>query len=202
MGRLREKIPVLCPCGSLNHLYGAFLPVFLCLIIMIGLVQFHIWFFQDPSMCADASLSQDGSYQKTSGQNIPWHDFSLDSKDPFLCMFEEGILTSRMRNKWSVQSPASCLSSYSYLGIVVNREWPNLPPASGTLEEYRNPVIYKAKILNKCVCVFLVVPIYDPMDYIAPGSSVHGIFLARILEWVAIPFSRGSSWPRLQHKFY
>ena len=155
MGRLREKIPVLCPCGSLNHLYGAFLPVFLCLIIMIGLVQFHIWFFQDPSMCADASLSQDGSYQKTSGQNIPWHDFSLDSKDPFLCMFEEGILTSRMRNKWSVQSPASCLSSYSYLGIVVNREWPNLPPASGTLEEYRNPVIYKAKILNKCVCVYL-----------------------------------------------
>ena len=29
-----------------------------------------------------------------------------------------------------------------------------------------------------------------------PGSSVHGIFQARILEWVAISFSRGSSWPR------
>ena len=29
-----------------------------------------------------------------------------------------------------------------------------------------------------------------------PGSSVHGIFQARILEWVAIFFSRGSSWPR------
>ena len=29
-----------------------------------------------------------------------------------------------------------------------------------------------------------------------PGSSVHGILQARILEWVAIPFSRGSSWPR------
>ena len=29
-----------------------------------------------------------------------------------------------------------------------------------------------------------------------PGSSVHGIFQARILEWVAIPFSRGSSPPR------
>ena len=28
-----------------------------------------------------------------------------------------------------------------------------------------------------------------------PGSSVHGIFQARILEWVSIPFSRGSSWP-------
>ena len=28
-----------------------------------------------------------------------------------------------------------------------------------------------------------------PMDYSQPGSSVHGIFQARILEWVAIPFS-------------
>ena len=36
----------------------------------------------------------------------------------------------------------------------------------------------------------------DPMDCNPPGSSVHGILQARILEWVAIPFSRGSSWPR------
>ena len=36
------------------------------------------------------------------------------------------------------------------------------------------------------------------MDCSLPGSSIHGIFLARILEWVAIPFSRGSSWPRDQ----
>ena len=32
----------------------------------------------------------------------------------------------------------------------------------------------------------------DPMDYSPPGSSIHGIFQARILEWVAIPFSKGS----------
>ena len=31
----------------------------------------------------------------------------------------------------------------------------------------------------------------DPMDWSPPGSSVHGILQARILEWVAIPFSRG-----------
>ena len=36
----------------------------------------------------------------------------------------------------------------------------------------------------------------DPMDCSPPGSSVHGILQARILEWVAISFSRGSSWPR------
>ena len=34
------------------------------------------------------------------------------------------------------------------------------------------------------------------MDCSLPGSSVHGIFQARILEWVAISSSRGSSWPR------
>ena len=36
----------------------------------------------------------------------------------------------------------------------------------------------------------------DPMDCSPPGSSIHGIFQARILEWVAISFSRGSFWSR------
>ena len=35
----------------------------------------------------------------------------------------------------------------------------------------------------------------DPMDCSLPGSSVHGILQARILEWVAISFARGSSQP-------
>ena len=36
----------------------------------------------------------------------------------------------------------------------------------------------------------------DPMDCSLPGSSVHGIFQARVLEWLAISFSRGSSRPK------
>ena len=32
--------------------------------------------------------------------------------------------------------------------------------------------------------------LFDPMDYSLPDSSVHGILQARILEWVAVPFSR------------
>ena len=47
--------------------------------------------------------------------------------------------------------------------------------------------------------VYLVVQSFptlcDPMDC-APDSFIHGIFQARILEWVAITFSRGSSQPR------
>ena len=42
------------------------------------------------------------------------------------------------------------------------------------------------KLLSRC----------DTMDCSLQGSSVHGIFPARVLEWVAISFSRGSSWPR------
>ena len=55
------------------------------------------------------------------------------------------------------------------------------------------------------VCVFLYMlvaqsfpTLCDPMDCSLPGSSVYGILQARILEWVTIPFSRGSSRPRDQ----
>ena len=40
------------------------------------------------------------------------------------------------------------------------------------------------------------VQLCNPMYYSPPGSSVHGIFQAGVLEWVSIPFSRESSWPR------
>ena len=57
------------------------------------------------------------------------------------------------------------------------------------------------KINNNFVCVCaqslqLRLILCNPMDYSQPGTSVQGIFLPRILEWVVMPFSRGSSWPR------
>ena len=47
----------------------------------------------------------------------------------------------------------------------------------------------KVKMLVPLPCLTLC----GPMDYSPPGSSVHGILQATILEWVAIPFSRRSS---------
>ena len=59
-----------------------------------------------------------------------------------------------------------------------------------------------------CVCVCVCVCVHartqscltlcDPMDYSPPGSSVHGIFQARIMEWVAIFYFRGSSQLRIE----
>ena len=49
-----------------------------------------------------------------------------------------------------------------------------------------------ANLLQLCLALC------DPVDCSLPGSSVHGIFQARILEWVTVPSSRGSSWSRDQ----
>ena len=71
------------------------------------------------------------------------------------------------------------------------QEKPTLPapdlgfPASRDAREY--------------MCVLVIqscLTLYDPVDCSLPGSSVHGISQASILEWVAISFSRGSSQPR------
>ena len=54
-----------------------------------------------------------------------------------------------------------------------------------------------AKLLL-CLCSVMSDSFVTPVDSSPPGFSVHGILQARILEWVAIPFSRGSSRPRDQ----
>ena len=53
-------------------------------------------------------------------------------------------------------------------------------------------VILCVSILSCFSCIWLC----NPMNYSLPGSSVHGILQARILEWVAMLSSRGSSRPR------
>ena len=61
-------------------------------------------------------------------------------------------------------------------------------------------IILKTWVSRKgCCCCKLLQScptLHDHMDCSLPSSSVHGILQARILEWVAMPSSRGSSWPR------
>ena len=63
------------------------------------------------------------------------------------------------------------------------------------IKSFCSEVIYekwKVKALVTQSCLTL----WDPMDCSPPGSAVHGVLEARILEGLAISFSRGSSWPR------
>ena len=55
-------------------------------------------------------------------------------------------------------------------------------------------IVMNGYVLVSQLCLILC----NPMDCSPPGSSAHGILQARILEWVAMPFSRGSSRPRNQ----
>ena len=57
---------------------------------------------------------------------------------------------------------------------------------------------YRHRVRKKVCCLVTKTcpALCNPMNYSPLGSSVHGISQARILEYVAISFSRGSSWPR------
>ena len=55
----------------------------------------------------------------------------------------------------------------------------------------------ETRYLSTTLCACLVAQLYltlcDPMDCGPPGSSVHGPLQAKVLDWVAVPFSRESS---------
>ena len=74
-----------------------------------------------------------------------------------------------------------CHSSENICTIEINRHYHDLL-------SYHSQV----KLIGTQLCPTLC----EPMICSPPGSSVHGIFQARLLEWVAISFSRGSSRPR------
>ena len=68
------------------------------------------------------------------------------------------------------------------------------PAASGTVWDAVAPT--KLPFVRACSVAELCLTLCKSMDYRPPGSSVHVISQARMLEWVAISFSRGSSQPR------
>ena len=81
-------------------------------------------------------------------------------------------------------------------------------------DQYGKKCIFKKCFWNNYLCIYnkliwisvcmhaqvlqLCPTLCNPMNCSPPGSLVHGIFQARILEWVTMPSSRGSSWPRDQ----
>ena len=73
---------------------------------------------------------------------------------------------------------------------IINKSPPNCNLMSYPWAGRTTWVLCCAKLLQSCPALC------DPMDCSLPGSSVHGVLQARILEWVAMPSSRGSSRPR------
>ena len=74
-----------------------------------------------------------------------------------------------------------CMCVYKYMGF---------PGASMVKHPPANTAESESEVAQSCPTLC------NPIDCSLPGSSVHGIFQAIVLEWVAISFSRGSSRPR------
>ena len=72
-------------------------------------------------------------------------------------------------------------------------KWPSVNHA-------RKSVHFQALLKSYCYCLVSksCPTLCNPVDYSPPGSSVYGVLQAKILEWVTILFSRGSSPPRDQ----
>ena len=101
------------------------------------------------------------------------------------------ILIDKGRN--SSKYPASLQHSNIYMNKY-SCKW-RLICSDLSLEA--NAVTYRGMHIVVCVCVCVCVCAHSVVpDCSLPASSVHGISQARILEWVAISFSRGSSQPR------
>ena len=88
---------------------------------------------------------------------------------------------------------------YSCLGKPIDRGawWAivrGVAKSQTGLRTYSLRLSWKVTILH--VCAQLCPTFYDPVACCLPGSSVHGIFQARILQWVTISFSRRSCQPR------
>ena len=106
-------------------------------------------------------------------------------------------------------TPLSTLSFWVSLfprtrGYNTSRPYPMGQLHTGFLFTYSSLIIKikaaHADTITTCVCTVAqsCLTLCDLMDCSPSGSPVHGIFQARILEWVVISFSRGSSWPRDQ----
>ena len=63
----------------------------------------------------------------------------------------------------------------------------------GEYSELQNPIDSALSGPESESCSVVSHSVQEPMDGSQPGYSVHGILQARVLEWLAIPFSRGSS---------
>ena len=87
------------------------------------------------------------------------------------------------------------------LGRTVNETDTNshsrgLSSSEEKMTVYINLQIYIYRYMHAWSVTQLCLILCDTLDCSLPGSSVHGIFQARILEWVPISSSRGTSWPR------
>ena len=130
-------------------------------------------------------------------------DFSLCSNTPLcaaplpqlpLCYLWQWELVNDGEHMWRHKCPVLML----FLGLAVL--YPNLNVTTSEVRDSacweKQRVPWPRAVRKEVLVAQSWLTLCDPMGYSPPGPSVRGILQARILQWVAISFSRGSSRPR------
>ena len=97
-------------------------------------------------------------------------------------------LFSSQEDRCGARGRAGCISSQTHSAQCLDH--------LGTKVILLHGAAYPCGLKRACMhaqSLQLYLTLCDPMDCSSPGSSVHGILQARILDWVAVPSSRGSS---------
>ena len=79
---------------------------------------------------------------------------------------------------------------HAKMGTIKDRNSMDLTEGENIKKRWQEYTESESEVAQSCPTLC------DPMDCSLPGFSVHGIFQARVLEWVVISFFRGSSRPR------
>ena len=102
-------------------------------------------------------------------------------------------LFKKMRDTWGGRREEGSLKSLlQYHSLKASILW----HSAFFMAQLSHPYMTTGKIMvcrEEALVAESCLPLCAPMNCSPPGSSVHGVLQATILEWVAIPFSRGSS---------
>ena len=103
--------------------------------------------------------------------SLTWRDRKYIASDTSMLL----LLLSRFSRVWLCATPwTAAHQAPPSLGFSRQEHWSALP--------FPSPM-HESEVAQSCATLS------DPMDYSLPGSSIHGIFQARVLEWGAIAFS-------------
>ena len=128
----------------------------------------------DVNWCSHSGEQHGGSLKKTKTKNT----VTLWSNNPALSIYMEKTKTSSKRYMRPNIHNSTIYNSQD-MSVSINRRM-----------DKENVVHVWSEVAQSCPTLC------NPMDCSLPCSSIHGIFQARVLEWVAIFFSRGSSQPK------
>ena len=130
-------------------------------------------------------------------QMVPIYSIhSISSSRSLLEVIRKLFSIQWWNSSWAISNPKIWCCESAALNMPANLENSAVATGLEKVSFHSNPKERQCQRMLKCEVAQSCSTLCDPMDCSPSGSSVHGILQARILEWVAISFSRGSSQPR------